>query len=45
MDDTVEEFYCGPMDFRCANCNSKNFKGEMAADKKFTNCCEKRRLS
>jgi len=44
IEDTVEEFYCGPMNFRCEYCQSKNFKGEMAADKKFTNCCEKGKI-
>jgi len=43
-EESVDEFSCGPMEFRCQYCQSKNFKGEMAADKKFTNCCEKGKI-
>ena len=33
--------YLGKMDITCQFCGAKHFKQELAADKKFSNCCHK----
>ncbi len=41
----VEEYYIGPMNDICSNCNSKNFAKEKPSDGKYTQCCHKGRVS
>jgi hypothetical protein len=36
---------CGRMDVKCGDCNALHFKKEMSSDKKFSNCCNKGKVS
>jgi hypothetical protein len=44
-EDSIPTHDCGRMDWKCGYCHALHFKKEMSSNKKFSNCCNKGKVS
>ena len=45
MNDNVQQHFCGNLQLLCTFCGAKHFPGEHPADKLFTTCCQKGKVT